>query len=202
MSEYEFKYNYYFLAPFAFVYIFGALIALAFTKPMGINDSKHYLLQIFIWEGLLLSMCIILVPYTRYVKTRENIDMKVEIDKVKTLIHFDVASEFLESTGSFSSNNIFVDYGKSVPINQFSYNLYATIGRGRIQLLLIAFSKEHGELSYTLDKNLYTYIKHHRLLEDNTVFRLFETDTTNFLRLLAKRKTTVRFRKKDIPGIN
>lgn len=193
LKDYEYKYNYFFLAPFVFVFIIGPLIALAFTIPMAINESEYYFVPIIIWGGILLSMCVVLVPYTKYVKKRLILDQVSELRKSQNLIDVSDAIEHLNSIKDFDANSIYVDREKKVALSEFTFNFYASIEREKIKILLIAFSKEYGEFPFEIDNNLYTYIKHQRLLKGNTIFELFERDIDYFVRLLIKNRSTDRF---------
>lgn len=102
--------------------------------------------------------------------------------------------EHLDSIREFNEKGIYIDYDRVVSLSDFDFNFYASIQRGSVRILLIAFSKEYGEYSYEMDKYIYAYIKENNLLESNKAFRMFDTDSEKFLQTLLKRKRTDNFR--------
>jgi hypothetical protein len=199
MKDYEYKYSYYFLAPFAFVFIIGPLIAVAISIPMGINESKYYLVPVFIWGGILLSMCVVLIPYTLYVNKRKIKDQLFTMEELKSYDYQEVINH-LDSIKQFNENGIYIDYDRLVPLSDFDFDFYAFIQRSSVRILLIVFSKEYGEHSYEMDKYIYAYIKENNLLENNKAFRIFDENPENFMNILFKKKTTKNFKLSDNLG--
>jgi hypothetical protein len=200
MPDYQYKFNYLFLLPFAFVFTVGPIIAVAFAIPMGLSDSKYYMLPVIIWATILFTMLGILIPYGRYV-TKRVIDDQVRIlDKNLILVDLNEALLRLEEKNICNLEGFFTVDKDVIQFDELKYMFFAQYWGGKTFLSLVIHSEKYENDSFIdIDCDVYTLIKSKKLLVENSdVFSFLENNRREFMAKLVKRSSTIKLKQNDL----
>lgn len=199
MPDYQYKFNYYILFPFAFVFIVGPIIASSISIPLGITNSEYYLLPVIIWAIILFGMLMIIIPYGKSVHRRVIEDQVEKINKTLIMIDYDVAIKTLSDMDICNQEGFFTVDNDQIPFEQLRFMFVAQYWGGKTFLSLVIHSDRYPNDSFLdIDSNVFTLIKFKKLnIENQEMIKFMETDPKAFISKLVKRGSTMRFKTND-----
>ena len=196
--DYYLKYNRAVVLPFVIAFIFGPLIVLAVSIPIGIKYGEHILtfVPFIAWSAVLALFTALYVVIGKRVKKRLIADRAAELEDRFKDIPLNEAAEILRQTHVINDSGFICEDKEvfsetAVPFGEarFAFGFYVEYTKIVLNIAVGRNGSDEVSAVFALDGALYNFlIKKGFDLSGNYVFDLLINDKKKFAELLLNRK--------------